>query len=126
MTETTIQRAEQRYTPDATAPRRARAFVDEFLETVGAADLDEQADLLTSELVADAVRHAPSQVVVRVTFDRTGLRVEISDDPGLVTNPEAGKVERELSRKHAEALASRWGSSFTRDITTTWFELEAA
>jgi len=125
-TESRIQRVEQRYIPDVTTPRQARDFVDEFLAAVGAADLEERADLLTSELVADAVRHAPSQVVVRVAFDRSALRVEVSDDPGIIADPEAGKAERELSRRHAEVLASRWGSSFSRDITTTWFELRAA
>ncbi len=120
------QRAEQRYVPDETAPRAARVFVDEFLADVGAADLEHPAELLTSEMVAEAVRHAPSQVIVRVEFDRSALRVEVTDDPGLIVDPAAGRAEREQCRRHADALAHRWGSTFNRDLTTTWFELIAA
>ncbi len=125
ITTATGRRAEQRYRPEPTAPAQARAFVDEFLTSVGAPELDERAELLTAEMVADAVRHAPSQVVVRIAFDRGGLRVEISDDPGIIADPAAGKADRERTRRHADTMASRWGSSYTRDTTTTWFELAA-
>ena len=60
-----------------------------------------------------------------MVVDRTGVRVEVSDDPGLIPDPHAGEVERRLSREHRDVLASRWGSDFGREITTTWFELAA-
>jgi anti-sigma regulatory factor (Ser/Thr protein kinase) len=115
--------AEHRYEPTVTAPRRARQFVDEFLQVVDGDDLREEADLLTSELVADAVRQAPSQISLHVEFDSRVLRVEVSDDPGLVTNPGAGRFEQRTGRQLVDSLATNWGSDLDRDRTTTWFEL---
>ena len=116
---------EQRYEPSLTAPRRARHLIDEFLQVVDGEDLRDEADLLTSEVVADAVRQAPSQISVRAEFDEGVLRVEVSDDPGLVTDPGAGRFERRTGRQLVEALASSWGSDLDRDRTTTWFELRS-
>jgi hypothetical protein len=115
--------AERRYAPTPTAPRRARQFVDEFLEFVSGDDLRETADLLTSEVVADAVRQGPSQISLHVEFGGRGLRVEVSDDPGLVANPDTGAFERSTRRQLVAALAGSWGSELDRGRTTTWFEL---
>ena len=65
MEATTKQQAEQRYVPGATAPEQAGAFVDEFLERVGAEAFEARAGVLTTEMVADAVGHAPTQLTVR-------------------------------------------------------------
>jgi hypothetical protein len=115
--------AERRYVPTLTAPRRARQFVDEFLEFVSCDDLRESADLLTSEVVADAVNQSPSQISLHVEFDSHVLRVEVSDDPGIVSNPDAGEFERSSRRQLIAALAGSWGSDLDRARTTTWFEL---
>ena len=117
--------AEANIAPSPTAPREARAFVDAFLEDVGADQLEELADLLTSEIVSDAVRHRPSQVRLRATFDQEMLRVEVSDDPGIVDDPLTGYLERTVGRRLASELAYDWGSEFGRSRTTTWFELAA-
>ncbi len=123
--DTPVNVAEANLAPSPTAPRQARVFVDEFLEDVGADHLEELADLLTSELVSDAVRHRPSQVRLRATFDQAMLRVEVSDDPGIVEDPLAGYLERTVGRRLASELANDWGSEFGRSRTTTWFELAA-
>jgi len=117
--------AERRYMPNVRAPRRARRFVGDFLLLVDGADLRENADLIISEIVSDAVRQSPSQISLRVTFDRRVLRVEVSDDPGLVAYPSKEAFERHTGRQLVDALASRWGSDADRDRTTTWFELKS-
>ena len=117
--------AERRYAPTLTAPRRARQFVDEFLEFVSGEDLREAADVLTSEVVADAVRQAPTQISLHVEFDSRVLRVEVSEDRGLVANPDAGEFERSTGRQLVAALAGSWGSDLDRGRTTTWFELKS-
>ena len=53
------------------------------------------------------------------------LRVEVSDDPGIVEDPLAGYLERTVGRRLASELANDWGSEFGRSRTTTWFELAA-
>jgi hypothetical protein len=116
--------AERRYAPTETAPRRARQFVDEFLEFVSGDELRETADLLTSEVVADAVRQRPSQINLHVEFDGRELRVEVSDDPGMMSNPDAGAFERSTRRQLVAALAGSWGSDLDGGRTTTWFELQ--
>lgn len=83
----------------------------------------EDADLLTSEVVADAVRQAPSQVALLVEHASGVVRVEVSDDPGLVIEPGNASFERSTSRRILEFLSRRWGSDADRTRTTTWFEL---
>jgi anti-sigma regulatory factor (Ser/Thr protein kinase) len=115
--------AERRYPPTPAAPGMARHLVDELLEASGAERLEPAADLLTSELVTDAVRHAPSQISVRAIVDPHVLRVEVSDGPGII--PEAGTrfFEQRARRQLVDTMASRWGSALDVQRTTTWFEL---
>lgn len=117
---------QRRDLPTATAPRRARQFVDEFLEFVSGDDVRESADLLTSEVVSDAVRQRPTQITLHLEFDSRTLRVEVSDDPGLISNLDAGAFERSTGRQLVAALAGSWGSDLDRGRTTTWFELPAS
>ena len=116
---------EHRYEPSVSAPGRARRSLDEFLQVIGCDDLRHEADLLACEVVADAVRQAPSQITMRVEFRDGVLRVEVSDDPGLVSDPRGAVFERRTGRQLVDALAARWGSDLDLDRTTTWFELES-
>lgn len=75
--------------------------------------------------MADAVNQCPSQINLHVEFDSHVLRVEVSDDPGLVANPDTGEFERSSRRQLVAALAGSWGSDLDRNRTTTWFELES-
>jgi hypothetical protein len=115
-------RAEQRFEVAPTTPRRARHFVDATLEEWQCEDVRQEADLLTAEVVADAVRQAPSQVALLVEHTDGVVRVEVSDDPGIVMEP-THEFERRTGRRLLESLARRWGSDADRARTTTWFEL---
>ena len=115
--------ADQRYPANPEAPSRARAFVSNVLRRWHCEDVADDAHLLTSEVVSDAVRQAPSEVSVHVEADDDLVRVEVSDDPGLLFNPDDGGFERRTGRQVVRALASRWGSDLDRSRTTTWFEL---
>jgi hypothetical protein len=116
--------AAERYAPTALAPGRARRFVESMLRRWRCHDVADTANLLTSEVVSDAVRQAPTDVAVRVEADDAVVRVEVSEDPGILADPDEGAFERRTARQVMRSLASRWGSDQDLNRTTTWFEIE--
>jgi hypothetical protein len=120
-----MARAEQQIEPSLSAPAEARRFVDATLDDWDCdADVRTNAEVLTSEVVSDAVRQKPSQVAVLVEHADGVVRVEVSDDPGLILNTsETANFERGAGRRLLHALSRRWGSDADRHRTTTWFEL---
>ena len=115
---------EERYEPAPTAPRHARRFVARALRRWQCQpEVRDQADLLTSEIVSDALRQSPSQIAVQVEVDDDRVRVEVSDDPGVMRDPNKGEFERRTARRMLRNLAHRWGSDLDLGRTTTWFEL---
>src|SRR4051812_46854199 len=108
----------------------ARAAMREFCRRRSLPDLSDDAELLTSELVSNAVRHASSAVTVSASVDERGLLVVVSDDG----NEEAA-VRATLPVHDAESgrgvwvvsvIAGAWGSSTSKAGTTAWFRLDAA
>jgi anti-sigma regulatory factor (Ser/Thr protein kinase) len=109
--------------------RAARAFVSGVL---GSHPHACEAVLLTSETVANSVRHsgsaAPGGVVtVTVAAGPGGVRVEVTDscgDGSPVLLP-AGRADAEGGRglRLVDALAARWGYERGGGLATTWFEL---
>jgi len=123
-TTTVVPRLERRqYLPTPFAPRDARRFVDHVLDGRGCDRVRASAILLTSELVADALRQAPTSITLHVDLHGDTLRVEVSDDPGLLGEESAGRFERQAARQLMDTLASSWGSDVDRDRTRTWFSL---
>ncbi|KOG71745.1 SpoIIE family protein phosphatase [Streptomyces sp. MC1] len=116
--------AEWRLDADPREVARARRLVRERLLDWGLPQAVETAELLVSEVVTNAVRHAES--------DRIGLRVvrtdallfEVTDDepalPAMVSAgpyDESGRGLRVVSR-----LAREWGASASGHRKTVWFE----
>jgi anti-sigma regulatory factor (Ser/Thr protein kinase) len=94
------------------APRMARHLVAAMLGERGCSvEVVDSAELLVSELVTNAIRHAASNVVVRVELDGGGLLVEVQDDdpsPPRLRGPEPDALDgRGIAL--VDALASRWG-----------------
>ena len=123
------------------APAQARHLVLRTLTGWGfdAGALDEVrsvAELLTSELVTNAVRHANSPARVVVALAGETLEVGVTDvEPRTRLRPvpvPATSTEDDLAwlrgggrgLQLVDALADRWGSEHDGAGTTSWFALE--
>lgn len=115
------------YAGDLRSPAAARMLTTGALESWGRADMTDVACLLTSELVTNAVVHAPGDLSLRLTLDDQTLRVEIRDgstqlpESQLVPNPQ--KSGRGL--QIVGALSTSWGTSPVPGGKVVWFELRA-
>lgn len=104
---------------------QARSFVESVLAGAGLDDLAYAANVLVSELVANAVLHAgtPLEVVMETGADR--VRVEVHDG-----NPQL-PVRKHYSNLSGtgrglllvERMASEWGAERTPAGKKVWFEL---
>jgi anti-sigma regulatory factor (Ser/Thr protein kinase) len=112
---------------DASAPALARRMVDEF-DGVVAPDTADQARLLLSEVVTNAVRHGEGDRI-RVLIDAAQggeLRCEVVDEGhGFVpkARDKPSMVEGGWGLHLVETLSRRWG--VREGSTHVWFELPA-
>lgn len=109
--------------PDPAAARRARRA----LHAAGVPeDLEHTVDLLSTELIANAVRHAelrPDQAITfAARFVADFVRVEVHD-PGPGFDPDMSLNGRGFGLRMVDKLASRWGVD-DRDGTRVWFEVD--
>ena len=108
--------------------RRARSFVGQLLGGCPAAD---DAILLTSELVTNAITHTESgqggKVTVTVYRADTRVRIEVRDD-GSAQVPavrlDGGAGESGYGLGLVELMAHRWGHRGGRHNRIVWFTLE--
>lgn len=97
---------------DVNAPRTARLLISERFATVLSSDELQDATVLTSELVTNAVRHGTGRIVFRADLDQNRLRVEVIDQGGGF---EHAIREREFldvegwGLRLVDSIASRWG-----------------
>ena len=119
---------------ERSAPRAARHWVMRTVAEAGVTGASNQVvELLTGELVSNAVVHGPADglVHVRVSIGPGFVRVGVSDDGSgrpTVTHPEpTAPSGRGLAL--VEALAESWGTTARADGhpgKTVWFELDIA
>jgi anti-sigma regulatory factor (Ser/Thr protein kinase) len=89
-------------------------------------DRFETARLLVSELVANAVTHAATDVTLALDLGPECLRVEVSDGARSELRARHPGPEDPSGRGLliVEALADRWGVEADPPGKTVWFELE--
>ncbi|MEV0603269.1 SpoIIE family protein phosphatase [Streptomyces sp. NPDC050315] len=116
--------AEWRLPIEAREVSRARLLVRAQLSRWGLESAADTAELLVSEIVTNAVRHAHTEHVVLRLVRTDALLCEVSDDdhslPQLLSvgdEDEFGRGLRVVSR-----LAREWGTSRTSTGKTVWFE----
>lgn len=104
----------------------ARRMVVDACESYGLAGLADDAALLTSEVVTNAVRHASEPIQVRTGRHRDGVVVAVRDDSEVM--PVISHLERYAERGRGmhlvDALAVQWGIETDRSPgKTVWFHL---
>jgi anti-sigma regulatory factor (Ser/Thr protein kinase) len=111
--------------PDLAEVRSARRFVAATLSEWESSRADEAA-IVASELVTNALVHAKTPVTVTVERTSSAIRIEVSDGSSVVP------ILRELSdtrtsgrgMRIVEELVDRWGSETHADGKTVWVELD--
>lgn len=111
--------------PNVTSPRHSRQLARSAL--AGWCDPAEFADieLLISELVANGVEHAETQVDVRIAVTAATVRIEVHDrDPVLpvMRTPDASESNGRGMRI-VDQTSTRWGVQARRTGKCVWFEV---
>lgn len=105
---------------------QARLFLGDRLTEWHLESVRDEAMLLTTELVTNAVIHARSAVSVTVRRGVERLRIEVSDTGGGALKILEPRGEGQTGRglQLLEALASSWGTSAFEAGKLVWFELQ--
>ena len=129
MTTATVIRPRRRvFAGSGDQVRRARLFVGQVLDGCPVAD---DAVLLTSELVTNAITHTSSgnggKVIVTVYRADVRVRVEVQDD-GSDQIPVVRPLDEAKDSGHGlglvDLIAHRWGHQGGRRSRVVWFMLE--
>ncbi|MGW7265651.1 SpoIIE family protein phosphatase [Streptomyces sp. NPDC054842] len=125
-------RAAASFEPLGRSVATARAFVRDTLQGWGFADVVDDAVVLTSELVTNAVVHAGTSADVLCLRSDDGVRIEVADRypereiPLQGSVADMGSPDREGGRglQLCAALADRWGVDYTPTRKQVWFQLD--
>jgi anti-sigma regulatory factor (Ser/Thr protein kinase) len=113
-------------TDESTACADGRRFVGEHLARWSVpAQVSDEAVLLTSELIANAIRHAPPPLCLQVSVDDSVVRVQMHD-----SNPVAPVLTRPDFTSRGgrgvwliDTLAAQWGVRAQPPGKEVWFEI---
>ncbi|MEU6545005.1 SpoIIE family protein phosphatase [Streptomyces sp. NPDC046859] len=125
-------RAAASFEPVGRSVASARSFVRDTLQGWGFADIVDDAVVLTSELVTNAVVHAGTSADVLCLRSEDGVRIEVADryperEIPLQGSPvNMGSPDREGGRglQLCAALAGRWGVDYSPTQKQVWFQLD--
>ncbi|MFD4612550.1 SpoIIE family protein phosphatase [Streptomyces sp. NPDC058440] len=125
-------RAAASFDPLGRSVATARSFVRDTLQGWGFGDIIDDAVVLTSELVTNAVVHAGTAADVLCLRSDDGARIEVSDRyperelPVQSSAVNMGSPDREGGRglQLCAALAGRWGVEYTPTHKKVWFQLD--
>ncbi|NGO47519.1 SpoIIE family protein phosphatase [Streptomyces ureilyticus] len=125
-------RAAASFDPVGRSVATARSFVRDTLQGWGFGDIVDDAVVLTSELVTNAVVHAGTSADVLCLRTEDGVRIEVADRypereiPLQATAVNMGSPDREGGRglQLCAALAAGWGVEYTPTHKQVWFQLD--
>lgn len=109
---------------DGRSVAAARRLLRDALDGHPAANTDD-AVLMISELVTNAVRHAHSLLRIEILVAEQTLRVEVvDDDPALPVAPDPHhSATSGRGLRIVDDLADRWGVTPGSSGKTVWFEV---
>ncbi|MBR8639143.1 serine/threonine-protein phosphatase [Streptomyces tuirus] len=110
--------------PEDAAPGRARRLARRALSRWGLEELGDSVELLVSEVVTNAVRHASRPITLRLL--RTDvLRCEVGDDAPQLPRLRHARATDEGGRGLylVNRLARRWGATRLSTGKVVWFEI---
>ncbi|MFD8416310.1 SpoIIE family protein phosphatase [Streptomyces sp. NPDC059650] len=126
-------RAAASFDPQGRSVAAARVFVRDTLQGWGFADIVDDAVVLTSELVTNAVVHAGTRAEVLCLRTEDGVRVEVADrypERELPLRYPGDRPYADPDRENGRglmlcaALATRWGVEYTATHKHVWFRLD--
>lgn len=111
--------------PRAAAASVARELVSCACKDWNLPDLAADLSLVVTELVANAVRHAGTEMEVRLTHLDSGIRVEVYDGSTRPLRPRSANLQDEGGRGLllVDALSSRYGVDGEPSGKRVWVEL---
>lgn len=116
--------------PDPTSARACRQFLRDTLEEWDADQFADEALLLLSELVTNAVLHAGTEIDVEVQLERDILRVEVRDGDPRIPSVRQYSLLSGTGRGLAlvAGTAKTWDAEPLPDAggKRVWFELESS
>nr|WP_234438135.1 PAS domain S-box protein [Streptomyces sp. 303MFCol5.2] len=103
-----------------------RAFLHKALTSWNCAERADDALLLLSETLTNAVQHSEGPIGLHLHRTATDLTVEVSDPSPQLPQPRVAVEEAESGRglMLVRALAAAWGVRPTDEGKTTWFTLK--
>ncbi|MFF3942474.1 ATP-binding protein [Streptomyces phaeofaciens] len=113
---------------DLRAVPEARRALRELLEGWGKPGCSETAELLTSELVTNALVHTDQDAVLTATVSPAGLRVEVRDFVARRPRPRVPIADDGTHGRGlilVQSLADAWGVRAHGVGKSVWFELGA-
>lgn len=121
----TTERAVRQLDVALTAPAEARAFLHEVGCSEHATALLEDAVLLVSEMVTNAVRHGGPPLVVEVDCDEVALQVRVRDGSPVLPVSRTPDPAAEGGRGMVllQLLSDDWGVEPAEDGKSVWFRL---
>ena len=111
--------------PAPTSPARARRFVRRALEREGASAAVDVTELLTSELVTNAVLYSQGSIELSVSTDDEQVVVVVTDCNPAPPRPRCSDVRSPSGRGLllVGELADDWGVTGDRTGKQVWFAL---
>ncbi|MET8569991.1 ATP-binding protein [Streptomyces sp. NPDC004783] len=113
---------------DLRAVPEARRALRELLRQWGRPGRSEVAELLTSELVTNALVHTDDDALLTATVSERGLRVEVRDGESGLPTPRAPDPDEATGGRGlvlVRSLADAWGVRSHDGGKSVWFELDA-
>ncbi|MFE9045847.1 SpoIIE family protein phosphatase [Streptomyces sp. NPDC012421] len=124
-------RATATFDPVGRSVAAARAFVRDTLQGWGHPELVDDAVVLTSELVTNAVVHAGTAADVLCLRSEDSIRIEVADRyPEREIPVQSGRAIASPDRENGRglllcaALADRWGVDYSPTRKHVWFHLD--